>query len=158
MELWQGQVSAGSNLYPNPRTDAVAALIAQRKLDRARIGRESYEDRSSHSYSRGYTAQELKKMQAILLEDQNRLVSSPLFELIVANPFLLELLNTPRHPSRTPLRPLWPESLLALSRRLVPCRIARARGPPALSCLALLVTRRQDKQGWEKGVHKVDTT
>ena len=27
MELWQGQVLARSNLYPNPRTDAVAALI-----------------------------------------------------------------------------------------------------------------------------------
>jgi len=62
IELWQGQVSAGSNLYPNPCIDAVAALIAQRKLDKARIRRESYEDRGSHSYSRGYTAQELKKM------------------------------------------------------------------------------------------------
>jgi hypothetical protein len=35
IELWQGQVSAESNLYPNPCTDSVAALIAQRKLNRA---------------------------------------------------------------------------------------------------------------------------
>jgi hypothetical protein len=116
MELWQGQVSAGSNLHPNPRTDAVAALIAQRKLDRARIGRESYEDRGAHSYSGGYTAQELKKMQVILLEDQNRLVSSPPFQLIVANPFLPELSNALGHPSGTPLRPPWPEPPPALSR------------------------------------------
>ena len=38
MELWQAQTSAGSNRHPNPRTDVVASsLIAQRKLDRARI-------------------------------------------------------------------------------------------------------------------------
>jgi hypothetical protein len=106
MELWQDQVSAESNLHPNPCTDAVAALIAQRKLDRARIGHKSYKDCSTHSYSRGYTAQELKKIQVIFLEDQNCLVSSSFFELILANPFLPELLNTPGHPSRTPLCPL----------------------------------------------------
>ncbi len=83
MELWQGQVSAGANLHPNPRTDAVAALIAQRKIDRARIGRESYEDRGAHGYSGGYTAQELKKMQGILLEDQNHLASSPSLQAAV---------------------------------------------------------------------------
>ncbi len=78
MELWQAQTSAGSNRHPNPRTDAVASLIAQRRRDRAQIARESYEDRGTHSYSGGYTAQEFKRIHALLLEDQNHLVS-PLF-------------------------------------------------------------------------------
>lgn len=95
MELWQGQVSAGSNLHPNPRTDAVAALIAQRKLDRARIARESYEDRGSHGYSGGYTGPELKKMQSIFLQDQNNLVRGPILLLPVINPFLPELPDPP---------------------------------------------------------------
>ena len=115
MELQQGQVLVGSNLHPNPCTDTMAALIAQRKLDRARIRCKSYEDRGAYSYSRGYTYQELKKMQAILLEDQNRLVSSPSFELIVANSFLLKLSNALRHPSRILLCPLQLELPLALS-------------------------------------------
>lgn len=123
MELWQAQTSAGSNRHPNPRTDAVASLISQRRLDRARIARESYEDRGSHGYSGGYTAKELKKMQTILLQDQNRLVGSTPFELTRANPFLLELPNPPRHPRRTSLCPPWPESPPALSCGPFPCRV-----------------------------------
>lgn len=82
MELWQAQTSAGSNRNPNPRTDAVSALIAQRKLDRAKIARQAYEDRGAHGYSGGYTAQELANMQGVLLQDQNDLVSTSLFMLI----------------------------------------------------------------------------
>lgn len=78
MELWQAQTSAGSNRHPNPRTDAVSALIAQRRLSRAQIARESYANRGGHGYAGGYTAQELKKMQILLLQDQNNLVGPSL--------------------------------------------------------------------------------
>lgn len=79
MELYQAQVSAGFNRNPNPRTDAISALIQQRKLDRARIARESYEDRGAYGYSGGYSAEEFTRMQAILMEDQNPLVSYTIF-------------------------------------------------------------------------------
>jgi hypothetical protein len=79
MELYAAQSSAGTNHHPNPRTDAVASLIQRRKLDRARIARESYEDRGIHGYAGGYTAEQLRAMQAILIEDQNELVSSSLY-------------------------------------------------------------------------------
>jgi hypothetical protein len=91
MELWQAQTSAGSNRHPNPRTDAVTTLIAERKRSRAQIARESYEDRGGHGYSGGYTASEFKRMQILLLQDQHFLVSPFLRELTVANPFALEL-------------------------------------------------------------------
>jgi hypothetical protein len=87
MELWQAQTSAGSNRHPNPRTDAVAALIAQRRLSRAQIARESYADRGGHGYAGGYTAQELKKMQILLLQDQNNLVSPPISYLLLPTPY-----------------------------------------------------------------------
>src|SRR5580693_8189832 len=79
MELYQAQVSAGSNRFPNPRTDAVAALIKERQQLRDRIARENYEDRGAGVYAGGYTAKEFQKMQEILLSDQHELVSSPLF-------------------------------------------------------------------------------
>jgi hypothetical protein len=79
MELYQEQVSGGYNRNPNPRTDAITALIQQRKLDRARIARESYEDRGAYGYSGGYSAEEFTRMQAILVEDQNPLVSNSFF-------------------------------------------------------------------------------
>jgi hypothetical protein len=78
MELYQEQLSGGYNRNPNPRTDAITALIQQRKLDRARIARESYEDRGAYGYSGGYSAEEFTRMQAILVEDQNPLASHAL--------------------------------------------------------------------------------
>jgi hypothetical protein len=78
MELWQTQVSAGWANTVSPRTDAVGALIAQRRRDRAQIARESYADRGGHGYDGGYTARELKNMQSLLLQDQHDLVSPPL--------------------------------------------------------------------------------
>lgn len=124
MELWQAQTSAGSNRHPNPRTDAVASLISMRRLDRARIARESYEDRGGHGYAGGYTAQELKRMQTILLQDQHNLVRPPPLELVAANRSLLELSDAARHPRRAPVRPPWPEPPAALSRRPVARRAA----------------------------------
>jgi hypothetical protein len=90
-----------------------------RRLDRARIARESYEDRGGHGYAGGYTAQELRRMQTILLQDQHNLVRPPHLELIAANLFLLELSDTARHPGRAPVRPPRPESPAALARGLV---------------------------------------
>jgi hypothetical protein len=67
IELWRLQVAHGNGNIENPRGAAVRGFLEQRGRQRSKLDRASYKDRGSDGIQAGYSADEWRRIQELLL-------------------------------------------------------------------------------------------
>jgi hypothetical protein len=67
IELYDLQRSNGSNRHPHPRGQAVAGLLGYQRCERDQNDRDAFVDRGIGGITAGYNAEELLRMQELLL-------------------------------------------------------------------------------------------
>ena len=67
LELWRLQVAHGNNNTENPRGAAVRGFLEQRGRQRGKHDRASYKDRGSDGIQAGYSPEEWRRIQDLLL-------------------------------------------------------------------------------------------
>ena len=67
IELWQVQVAHGNRNTKNPHGAAVRGFLEQRRRQRSRLDRESFQDRGKEGIQAGYSPEEWLRIQDLLL-------------------------------------------------------------------------------------------
>lgn len=67
IELWRVQVAHGSCNTKNPRSAAVRGFLEQRRRQRGRLDRDTFQDRGKEGIQAGYTPEEWLRVQDLLL-------------------------------------------------------------------------------------------